>query len=222
MSLYSFTSPLFTYPSSLSHKICKTPTKKRLKPAEKETYIIYTRAGLCTRRKNNTSNLKGLEQSYVFPRRRGVGRQALRAVHLSNLVFVYLVPAEDQLQPHLPRYAVLGAKSLRRGEGEARLRPVRRHVNLHCIRVEDAHRPLPHHLHHPWESAHNLGDLKLGEEYEQWRDHIKPTEGGRRLVNTSTAPKTHARPQHRQNTQRKNLKTHKNNDTLRGPLRRDR
>jgi len=30
----------------------------------------------------------------------------------------------------------------------------------------------------------NLGDLKLGEEYEQWRNHIKITEGGRRLVIT--------------------------------------
>jgi len=28
-------------------------------------------------------------------------------------------------------------------------------------------------LHHPWEFTHNLGDLKLGEEYEQWRYHIK-------------------------------------------------
>jgi hypothetical protein len=58
----------------------------------------------------------------------------------------------------------------------------------------------------------------LEEEYEQWRDHVKITERGRRLVITSTAPKTHARPQHRQNTQRKNLKTHKNKDTPRGPL----
>jgi hypothetical protein len=48
--------------------------------------------------------------------------------------------------------------------------------------VEDAHRPLLYHLHHPWESAHNFGDLKLGEEYEQWRDHIKTAEEGRRLV----------------------------------------
>jgi hypothetical protein len=50
----------------------------------------------------------------------------------------------------------------------------------------------------------------LGDEYEQWRDHIKTTEGGRRLTNnSSTAQKTHAKPQHRQ-TKRKNLKTHKN------------
>jgi hypothetical protein len=119
LSLYSFTSPLFSRPSSFSHKICKTPTEKRLKPAEKEIYIIYTRAGLCTRRKNNTSDLKGLEHPHVFPRRRGVGQQSLGAVHLSNLVFVYFVPAEGQLQPHLPRYA----KSLRRGERNTRLRP---------------------------------------------------------------------------------------------------
>jgi hypothetical protein len=47
----------------------------------------------------------------------------------------------------------------------------------------------------------------LGEEYEQWKGHIKTTEEGRRLVitnNTSTAPKTRpARLQHRQNTKRK-------------------
>jgi hypothetical protein len=50
--------------------------------------------------------------------------------------------------------------------------------------VEDVHRSLPRHLHHPWEFAHNLGDLKLEEEYEQWRDHIKTAEEGRRLVIT--------------------------------------
>jgi hypothetical protein len=61
----------------------------------------------------------------------------------------------------------------------------------------------------------------LGDEYEQWRDHIKITERGRRLDNkTTTARKTHARPQHRQNTKRKNLKTHKNKNTPSGPLRR--
>jgi hypothetical protein len=91
------------------------PTEKRLEPVEKEIYVIYTRAGLCTRRKNNTSDLKGLEQSYVFPRRRcGECQQALGAVHLSYLTFIYFKSAEGQLQPHLPRYAVLGAKSLRR------------------------------------------------------------------------------------------------------------
>jgi hypothetical protein len=39
-----------------------------------------------------------------------------------------------------------------------------------------------YHLHHPREFTQNLGDLKLGEEYEQWRDHIKTAEEGRRLV----------------------------------------
>jgi hypothetical protein len=50
--------------------------------------------------------------------------------------------------------------------------------------VEDAHRPLLYHIHHPWVYAHNLGDFKLGEEYEQWRDHIKTAEEGKRLVIT--------------------------------------
>jgi len=50
--------------------------------------------------------------------------------------------------------------------------------------VENAHRPLLYHINHPRESAHNLGDLKLGEEYEQWRDHIKTAKEGRRLVIT--------------------------------------
>jgi hypothetical protein len=39
-------------------------------------------------------------------------------------------------------------------------------------------------LHHPWEFTHNLGDLKLGEEYEQWRDHVKTAEERRRLIIT--------------------------------------
>ena len=60
----------------------------------------------------------------------------------------------------------------------------------------------------------------LGEEYEQWKDHVKITEGGKTPNNNkSTAPKTRPKPQHRQ-TKRKNLKTHKNKDTLRGPRRR--
>jgi hypothetical protein len=59
----------------------------------------------------------------------------------------------------------------------------------------------------------------LGNEYEQWRDHIKIAEGGKRLIITQqTTPKTHAKPQHRQ--KRKNLKTHKNKDTAREPLHR--
>jgi hypothetical protein len=70
------------------------------------------------------------------------------------------------------------------GVREMRLRAVPRYVILHRIRVEDVHRSLHRHLHHPWESAHNLGDLKLGEEYEQWKDHIKTTEERRCLVIT--------------------------------------
>jgi hypothetical protein len=50
--------------------------------------------------------------------------------------------------------------------------------------VEKAHRSLFYHLNHPREFTQNLGDLKLGEEYEQWRDHIKIAEGGKRLVIT--------------------------------------
>jgi hypothetical protein len=43
---------------------------------------------------------------------------------------------------------------------------------------------LLYHIHNARVSAHNLGDLKLGEEYEQWRDHVKTTEEGRRLIIT--------------------------------------
>jgi len=60
----------------------------------------------------------------------------------------------------------------------------------------------------------------LGDEYEQWKDHVKISEGGRRLIIThQLTPKTRVEPQHSQ-TKRKNLKTHKNNNTLRGPRRR--
>ena len=39
-----------------------------------------------------------LEHPYAFPGRRGVGQQSLRAVHLSHLVSICLVPAELQLR----------------------------------------------------------------------------------------------------------------------------
>ncbi len=49
----------------------------------------------------------------------------------------------------------------------------------------------------------------------------KNSRGGKTPSNKTTiARKTHARPQHRQNTQRKNLKTHKNKDTPCEPLHR--
>jgi hypothetical protein len=49
----------------------------------------------------------------------------------------------------------------------------------------------------------------LNYEFERWKNHIK-VKGGRKMPNNNipTAPKTRARPQHSQNTQRKNLKTH--------------
>jgi len=56
---------------------------------------------------------EGLEHPHVFSRRRGVGQQSLGTVHLSYLTLIYFKSAEGQLQPHLPRYAVLGAKILR-------------------------------------------------------------------------------------------------------------
>ncbi len=48
----------------------------------------------------------------------------------------------------------------------------------------------------------------LGDEYEQWRDHVKTTEGGKTPNNnTSTTTKTlPTRPQYRQNTITKKLK----------------
>jgi hypothetical protein len=58
----------------------------------------------------------------------------------------------------------------------------------------------------------------LGEEYEQWKGpHKNHRRGKTPSNNTTTAPKTRPKPQHRQ-TKRKNLKTHKNKNTLRGPL----
>ncbi len=54
----------------------------------------------------------------------------------------------------------------------------------------------------------------LGDEYEQWKNQIKTTEGGRRLVIThQLLQKLPQNPNTAQNTKRKNLKTCKNKDT---------
>ncbi|KUO83094.1 MAG: hypothetical protein AT707_01715, partial [Pyrobaculum sp. JCHS_4] len=53
----------------------------------------------------------------------------------------------------------------------------------------------------------------LGDEYELWKDHIKTTEGGRRLIITHHLLERLAQdPNTAKTLNEKNLKTHKNKD----------